>query len=173
MHFSQLGSLHSFCTLPRNSIFFTIFSPLFYGLCQVTANADVNDLNLKDGGNKIILFTRDTVAMNSGPRTVSRFARQILTANVGFSPPSFLQRMAKWSESHNGKYPDPYAKLPDLEEREKKEKKKKKKKKKEREKLKQLEASKRLKVGKKQVSSSSLYFHLYPGRQIIAGFACV
>ena len=107
----------------------------------------------------MILFTRGALAMNLGPRTVSRFARQRLTANVGFSPPSFLQRMAKWSESHNGKYPDPYAKLPDLEEREKKEKTKKKKKKKEREKLKQLEASKRLKVGK-QVSSSSLYFHL-------------
>ena len=84
--------------------------------------------------------------------------------------------MAKWSESHNGKYPDPYAKLPEVEEEEKKEKKKKKKKKKERaEKLKQLEASKRLKVGRKDVFSRRfiyLIFRFIRGRQIIAGF-CV
>ncbi|XP_059090411.1 autism susceptibility gene 2 protein-like isoform X2 [Tigriopus californicus] len=64
----------------------------------------------------------------------------------GFSFAAFktyedLERMAKWSESHNGKFPDPYAKLTLQEDKEKKEKKKKKKKKREREKQKQIEAA--------------------------------
>ena len=44
-----------------------------------------------------------------------------------FSLFSLFQRMAKWSDMHNGKFPDPYAKIK-LEKEEKKEKKKKKKK---------------------------------------------
>ncbi len=43
-----------------------------------------------------------------------------------------LQKMAKWSEAHNGKFPDPYAKLKlDDEDKERRREKKKKKKKKE------------------------------------------
>ena len=52
--------------------------------------------------------------------------------------------MAKWSESHNGKFPDPYAKLPLVDDKALKDKKKKKKKKRDRDIKQKLEASKRL-----------------------------
>ena len=53
----------------------------------------------------------------------------VLTNFANFFPFPLSQRMAKWSEQHNGKYPDPHAKLT-FKEEERKEKKKKKKKKK-------------------------------------------